>query len=339
MATLRKDGRWMARSRGMSGYGRTPEEADADLQRKLNPTHSIGERPTLHDVAKALWYPQIGRLKPLTQKKYEGVYVTHIRPVLGARPIDEITAGDVQRVLNAMTAGARTVGFARHILGQILKTAEAERLLNYNAARFAKVPPPPRKRERVLTVDEAGRLLEGVAGTEISAPVFLAAVLGLRRGEIAGLRWDDLDRQRGELRIVRQRQAVRPSGVIEADLKSGSSRRTLRLTKGLIAELDARGDLDSPHVCTRASLPWVPDTITERWVEARAKLGLPDWTFHDLRHGSGGLLYAAGCDLLQIAAVLGHSKPDMSWLYASASQERREKAVEELSSALGFGRH
>lgn len=69
-----------------------------------------------------------------------------------------------------------------------------------------------------------------------------------------------------------------------------------------------------PYVATLRGEPWVPDTITEYWNKAREDLGLKDWHFHDLRHLAAGLLAVAGCDLMVIAAVLGHAKPDLSLL-------------------------
>ena len=125
------------------------------------------------------------------------------------------------------------------------------------------------------------------------------------------------------------------ASVVEKRLKTASSARLLRLPKAFIDEIDRRGDLDSPYVCTRLRRPWVPDTITELWGAEREKLGLPHWTFHDLRHGAAGLLHASGCDLLEIAAVLGHRKPDMSWLYTSSSEEKAQERPKALDHSWG----
>ncbi len=344
MATLRNDGRWMARAKSQAGktiygYGKTAQDAESDLAAKLEAlsTPSISPAATLHEVAKALWFPSIAHLRPLSQKKYTGVYVNHIRDRIGHRRIDELTTGDVQSLVNRYKAQPAMAAYIRDLVGQILRCAEAEALLLRNPARFVKVPPKVKKRVRVLSVEQAQNLLEYVAGTDLSAPVFFAAILGLRRGELAGLHWGDLDRQRGELNIQRQRQALRPNGVQESELKTSQSRRTLTLPKELISQIDARGNLDHPtHICTFRGEPWVPDTITEAWGAIRSEVGLGDWHFHDLRHGAAGLLYAAGNDIIEIAAVLGHGKPDMSLVYTDATHERQAKAISNLSEMLGF---
>jgi integrase len=344
MATQRKDGRFMSRAKDRTGktiygYGKTAGDADADLAAKLSATPLTGQTSSFHDVAKSLWYPGLDSVKPLTRKRYEGIYVRWIRPVAANIPIAEFKLAHARAIITRAQNGGNSAGslqIIRAVLSQILRLAVIEGYIAQNYASFLKLPPLPERRVRVLTVESATALLDLVAGTEMAAPVFLAAVLGLRRGEIAGLKWCDLDRQRGELTICRQRQAIRPKGVIETDLKTRSSRRVLRLTPGFIAEIDARGNLDSPYICTFRGLPWVPDTIGEHWAKVRVEAGLPDWHFHDLRHGSAGLLYAAGCDILQIAAVLGHAKPDMSLVYTDSTAEKQGEGLALLGASLGF---
>jgi integrase len=160
-------------------------------------------------------------------------------------------------------------------------------------------------------------------------------VLGLRRGEIAGLRWEDLDRVGGTLKIRRQRQDYKKGiGITEDRPKTGAT-RTLYLTKGIIEEIDARGDLDSDYICTQQGHAWRPDALT-RWFEWRKKdLGLPDeWTLHDLRHLAGMLLNAAGVQLTGIAAVLGHATTAMSERYVTHSAELRKADAERLSRMI-----
>ncbi|MBI5707602.1 MAG: tyrosine-type recombinase/integrase [Armatimonadetes bacterium] len=338
MATRRSDGRWMARrnvnGKPVYGYGASEEEADADLESKLIPLIGpLGASPTtLHELAKEVWYPHIEQLAPLTQKRYEGVYTNHIRGRLGNLPLEAITPMAIRRWLNGMVADSdSTKRYVLEILKGILMHAVRMELIGRNPCSAISLPKNYRKRERILDLDAALRLLDGVRQSKLSAPVFLAATMSLRRSEIAGLKWNDLDRRKGELHIVRQRQAVRPYGVIERELKTSESARTLYLSARMIEEIDARGDLDSAYITTFGGRPWVPDTITEFWRAERNGFGLPDWHFHDLRHLAAGLLAAAGCDLLVIAAVLGHRKPDMTLLYTSVSQSRRREGADKMA--------
>lgn len=107
-----------------------------------------------------------------------------------------------------------------------------------------------------------------------------------------------------------------------------------RRDEGSLSFDPARGDLDCQWICTRKGKPWTPDTLSEEWLKHRGGFGLTDWRFHDLRHGAAGLLYAATGDLLMVAAVLGHSKPDMSLIYTGVTDARRVEAGQKLSDLL-----
>ena len=352
MATQRTDGRWMARKQiekqKLTAYGSTNEEAEAALQEKildLQAMSSTPKRQRLHDIAIRLWFPQLDYVAHTSKVRYIGTYRKWLADQIGQLEIAEITMSDCQGVISAAqkVLAPNSVMTVRSVMHQIFRAAQIEGLITINPSEFVKVPKRPEKRVRVLTVEEAGKFLEAIEGTEFSAPCFLACVLGLRRGELLGLKWDDLDRQRGELTIQRQRvihhygeAAKRAPEVKEVALKTSSSRRVLHLTKELITEIDRRGNLDSVWICTRKGKPWTPDTLSEEWLKKRKDFKLPDWRFHDLRHGAAGLLYAAGCDAILIAAVLGHSKPDMSLIYTDATQRHRVEAGQKLSDLLSF---
>ena len=342
MATRLADGRYQARKRmengtRLAGYGKTEQEADADLAAKVSQWHLIPSTvhpvETLHDIAHADWKPLLAHLRPLSRKKYEAAYANWVRDAIGHLEPRAVTVHHIQALVNVCAAetSPSTAIFIRSVCHQLLRCAEDRGLVVRNVARLARAPKRAPKRERVITVEQAQELLEHVAGSELAAPVFFGLVLGLRRGEIAGLKWSDLDRQTGALRIVRQRQAIRPHGVIETDLKTTGSRRVLRLRPALVAEIDRRGNLDSPYICTYRGEPWVPDTITEKWNAAKPET-FTDWHFHDLRHGAAGLLYGLGCDILEIAAILGHTRPDVTLTYTSALDSKRAKALESMEA-------
>lgn len=346
MATQRKDGRFstskMKEGNRIWGYGKTAAEATADLERKLSgpTTPSIDETGTLHGYAKAAWYPGLAHLKPHTSRRYTDAYRHQIRDALGPHPLTSITPSQIQAWINGLrlTLAPNTVRLAVAVLSQIMALAEGDGLIPRNPCSRVRRPAKPPKRERTMELDAALDLLRAAEGTKWSAPIFLAAVLGLRRGELCGIKWSDLDRRKGELRIARQRRNLKTAGqkgVTEEGLKTTSSKRTLRLTPQLIDELDRRGNLDAEYICTRDSKPWDPERLTGDFVRERAALGVPDgWTFHDLRHLAGGLLSAAGVGLVEIATILGHTKPDMAWAYASANQKLQKDALEKLSQMV-----
>ena len=296
-------------------------------------SESLPPDPTVHDVANCLWKPRIAPLAHNTVRRYTGAYVSHIRDPLGRIPARSLTRAIVQRWANSLKLEPAGVHFALSVLGNVMKEAQIAGIVERNPVWAISKPKRPGKRHRILDLEEALGLIEAMDQTPISCPVYLAAVLGLRRGEVAGLKWEDLDRTQGKLRIVRQRQGVTRKGVVETRLKSSASARTLTLPKEIIDGIDARGDLDSEWVCTYGGLPWVPDTIWEIW-RARRPKALEAWTFHDLRHLAAGLLYASGAGLQEIASVLGQEKPDMAFLYASIREGQAAEAIAKLGRRM-----
>lgn len=342
----RKDGRFPASQvvdgKRIWGYGRTPDEAERDLQHKIS-TRSIGissPRGSVHDLAKRFWYPSLEFLRPLTKRRYMDAYALHVFPVFGHKMPGDLNRGSVQEWVNSLAStkklSASSIGMARHVLRQLVRIMEDEALILRDPLRGLRTPQRPPKRERALPVADALKVLERAKESDLSAPVFLAAVLGLRRGEICGLQWDDLDRVQKKLRIKRQRQHLKKEGgIVETKPKTAGSSRVLYLTEGLVSEIDARGDLDSAYICTHNAEPWNPERLTKHFEFHKKKLSLPDdWTFHDLRHLAGGLLNAAGVPLTGIASILGHSTTAMSERYVSLAEETSRADMTALTKLI-----
>ena len=228
----------------------------------------------------------------------------------------------------------KTIDFNVATLKNIFRLAVDLDLIAKSPAVRVPIPKLPPKREKWIELEDALKVLDAVAGTELDAPVFLAMVLGLRRGEVAGLKWTDIDRQARTVRITRQRIGTTGQNVVERELKTSSSRRTLILPQNLMDGIDQRGNLDSQYVATYKNEPWVPDTIGEKWKKMAKRLGMEDWHFHDLRGQAAKLMAAAGANILEIAAVLGHNKPDMTLLYAVHRESQGETALERLGELL-----
>jgi integrase len=146
----------------------------------------------------------------------------------------------------------------------------------------------------------------------------MALVLGMRRGELAGLRWDDLDLHAGTVTVTTTRVAVGAS-VVEGPPKSARSRRMLPLdphTVGMLRRHQARQAHHArqenlgpvSHVFTgEDGQPLTPAWISRRFTELTRQIGLPVIRFHDLRHASATLGLTAGESLKEVSARLGHS--------------------------------
>lgn len=334
--------RKMVQGQRLTAYGQTQEEADERLKMKLEESEhpALNATLSLHEFACAAWEPLIELKKDATKRRYMAAY-KHIYLSLGNRQLDSIVSSDIQRFVNDLSKrqvsrsgkgktttamGTNTIRFTVAILSQILGLAVDLDLLSKKpmSKRTVTLPRKQEKRERYLDTKEALEMLES-APSDLRCAVFLAGFLGLRRGEICGLQWSDIDREKRTIKIVRQRTN---KGTIEP-LKTTSSRRTLTLPTAIIDTIYRFGDVDHPTYPVPAS----PRDITYAWSKwAKKPKG---WTFHDLRHGAAGLLnYATGGDVLAVQAILGHANPDMSIAYTANKSTRTETAFIALEEEI-----
>jgi integrase len=173
------------------------------------------------------------------------------------------------------------------------------------------------------------------------------ALSGLRRGEIAGLRWSDIDVAAGTITIARNRVQAGAGNVVENEPKTASSRRTLPLDEGLLGVLKrasaryARERLelgeahtDSGYVAVNeAGEPYTPDTLTRMWHKLAKAAGVRPIRLRDARHSCGTALHLRGVPLAVIAKWLGHADAATTARIYAHSQDAALKAA---SATLGL---
>lgn len=344
----RKDGWWIVRKQTngvrITGLGKTPEEALEDFRIKSQPpvtTASDGPL-TLHEFAESVWWPRAKTKADLTFKRYTDAYRRHIKHQLGSYPIEAIRFTDVQawaddHYRNGLSR--ESIKFARGILSAIFNLAMRHDVVLRNPASKIELPGKAKpKRRRALSPEKAAEILAAVDGTDMAAPVFLALVLGLRRGEVCGLKWDSIERTTGRIHVFEQRRNGLKGQGVQTDEPKRGSERTLMVPTKIIEMIDARGDLDSKqgYVCTHNGKPWIPNTLTRLWSLKADELKMGDWHYHDLRHGAAGLLMAAGYRMEAIALILGHTDLQTTSIYTDLEEEAQRTAMSLAVERLGI---
>ena len=328
-------------------FRETQAEADAekaaDRAREAARSAPVPDGPTpstehdLHTLAGLLWFPRFELARPNTARRYRDAYRLHVRPRWGALNPGTIRPAQVQGWINDMVrqgVAPASITLYRGILSTILKLAVAEGIVPTNPASAVRMPKIP-KRVRAVPPSRVRDLLAAVEGTELAAPVFLSAVLGLSRGELCGLRWDTIDRPTRRVSVVDQllvRQGPKTGKTLEhSPTKRDSRVRSFVLPAALFETLERFVNQDGAYLCVRARSRrrWNPEHLTAAWAGERDRLGFADWHLHDLRHAAAGVLAFAEVDLLTIAAILGHASIDATMLYAAA---------QEAAATRGFGR-
>ena len=186
----------------------------------------------------------------------------------------------------------------------------------------AAVEPPRVEQKEMKTLDAAGvaSLLSAAEDSELQAPIAVLVGTGLRRGELLGLRWSDLDLERSSLTVHRSVELV-DGRLRDKPPKTVRSARTLALAPFVVKVLRRQeteqnerrtrlglGCNDDAYVFDRADgSEWKPDSFSWSFAALIRRAKLPKVRLHDLRHSHATLSLAAGADLKTISTALGHS--------------------------------
>ena len=269
-----------------------------------------------------------GRVRATTYRGYESLIRLYALPYIGEVTLSELHPLQVQRLYaelseqktRAGTLSAKTVGNLHRVLRQAFGQGVRWQLMATNPADAAQ--PPRARRPELAVIDKAlaARILDRASGTRFELPVALAIATGMRRGEILGLRWSDLDPEWSVARISRSLQWT-AEGIVFEDPKTPRSRRAVALPEFLRPFLGRQCERQA--VCrSRAGaawceqglvvdrgdgMPWAPSGFSAKWPTFLKKEGLPHVRFHDLRHAHATLMLLQGVHPKIVSERLGHS--------------------------------
>ena len=293
--------------------------------------------------------------QPDTIRNY-AVKVRRLKAELGVTRLDRLRphqVDDVYRRWLASGMSPATVKAHHAVLSAALNQAVRWGLVAQSIAQLLTVPTVPNRRRTVPDADTVRLLVRESEESDpvLSAAIMLAALTGCRRGELMGLRWSDIDRDRMLLRIERSiKRAEQRRELLVGPTKTHQDRR-ISLDPVTLAVLDthrrraeawaaaARVALsDDGYVLTEdptGRTPLAPDTLTHRFSRLAKHLGLGSVRFHDLRHAVATTLLAAGYDLAVVAGRLGHRDPTITLrVYAHALVERDRQAAATLGQLM-----
>jgi integrase len=219
----------------------------------------------------------------------------------------------------------------------------------YNPADGA-VPPRPAQREpRVLMPEQLAALMEAVTGTSLFLPILLGLSTGLRRGEICGLRWQDVRLDRGTLSVSQTLVRVAPGQLEFKAPKTKSSKRKVKLPSVLVEilasekeqqerarrELSQYYNKDNLVVCRPDGTRVDPATLYSKFQKLLIRLKLPRMAIHDLRHSHATLLLEEGQHPKVVAERLGHSDPGLTLrIYSHVLAHMQQGAAEQTDRTL-----
>jgi len=348
----RADGTWMGQVElepGADGkrkrryvYAPTKREAQQKVRALVDAAASGLPQPGKTTVAQYLdtWLTGKQNLRLSTRQRYRELRDVHIVPTLGKRLLAEVRPEHIEalytQLLTRVSAG--TVRNVHIVLHAALNQAYRRGLIMRNPCDLVEVPAASKVEPATLTVEQVRVLLAHVAGTRWESLYLLAVVLGLRQGELFGLRWQDIDLERGRLTVNQSIREVRGAGQVVSAPKTVRSRRTLVLPALLVESLRRhRGDVSGELVFpSAAGTPLSRGAFMRAsWDPVRAQLGVPSLRFHDLRHSAASLMVALGVHPRVVSEILGHAQLGVTWdTYMHVSAELQADALTRLSGLL-----
>jgi integrase len=362
----RSDGRWEGtinigwrdgKRHRRSVYGQTRREVADKLTSALR-EHQLGmvsvDERTRTETFLIRWCDESlpGTVKESTAIGYRNVLDRYVIPHIGRIPLAKLGPADVQRMMRTLEdkgLGVSVRRQARVILRRALGEAVRWELVNRNAAALVDAPKGTRHRADALSQEQAATLLAACRGTPLEGIVTVAVATGLRRGEVLGLRWENVDLELRTVTVAGTLKRLPETGLVLDTPKSSTSRRTVPLAAFCVStlaehrrhQLEQRLMLggewrDTGFVFTTPiGTPLDPRNLTRRFQTLCESAGLGRVRFHALRHTAATLMLNNGVPLEVISATLGHSSYAITAdIYAKVAPTLQRGAADTMDGLL-----
>lgn len=347
-----------------TAYGKTRREVAEKLD-VLKSDHRSGKLPRSHAetvgsyIKRWLEYRENlgGRdgkgLRKNTRANYRNVWEKHIEPEIGHVRLKDLSPAHLRLLYEAIVKklreqgheGIRTAEIAHRFLHVALKAAQRERLITENPCDLLEDKPRTAYDDReVLTMDQARAALEAVQGTDYYPAFLLAMMAGMRRNEILGLRWQDIDLLNGTVTVDHQIQFHKGGTWTLEPVKTKSSNRRapipLEAVEALSELKTSRNASDGEFICRRSGRedgrPVRPDDLDHTWADVREKLNLPAGVvLHDLRHSYVTWQAEAGANVKAVAKIVGHADESTTFrIYQKVTAKMERDAAETVRGLL-----
>ncbi|MFD0074041.1 tyrosine-type recombinase/integrase [Streptomyces sp. NPDC127166] len=362
--TQRKDGRYQAAVYVLQpdgttarkfAYGKTWAECDAKRRALLDKVDNGVPVPT-RSMKLSEWLPYWldNIVKPRRKKTTAAKYEVHIRlylvPMIGTKRLESLSVADVRRFLVQVEkkTSAATAKESHRVLRTALTAACREELVTRNVATLVEPPTVAARELSPWSLDKTLDFLSAARKDPLYAAFVLAIALGFRRGEVVGLRWENVDLDKREIRVRTQRQRV-GGEVYEDDPKGRRRKQTLPLPAICVAPLrwqrlkqaaarEHAGEkwTETGYVfTTRTGQPIEPRNLYRSFTRVAKNADLRVVRLHDARHGTATLLTAAGVPPRVVMEILGHSQIAVTMnVYTHVVQDTQREAVSHMDRLL-----
>ncbi|MEA4827195.1 MAG: site-specific integrase [Clostridium sp.] len=337
------------------GSFKTKKEAEIVLNDALvklnNNTFVIPEKLLLKDFLMTWLDTYAINLSPTTYVGYKQIICNHLIPELGNIELQKLHPIKIQQYYNSKSKNLKGKTLLQHhrVLRKALNYAWKMQLLSKNPADLVDAPKVKKFEATVLEPKDVKRLLNAVKNTRFEVPTNLALSLGLRLGEILGLRWSDVDFQ-NETITIEQTLVRAGTTLIFKDPKTEGSKRVIsspiellnllkdHKIKQMELQIRSGGEYINKHnlVCTKDNGDTLnTSSFSHAFGDFIKKLDIPHVRFHDLRHTNATLMLLSGTPAKVASSRLGHSTINITLdLYSHVLKDMNKDAAERLNEVI-----
>jgi integrase len=355
----RKDGRWIASIRLENGkkkliYCKSEKDAYATLRKALHDKERgallTGPQQTLKMYLEQ-WLEQAYKLSTIrtsTYTMYRIVIYKHIIPLLGHIQLQRLTPQQLQsfyaKKLDEGLSAKRVRGF-HAVLHRALENAVKWNLVARNVCDLVTPPVPQRHEIQTLTSDQVQQLLQAAQEHKLEALLTVAVATGMRRGELLGLHWQDIDFKTRSIYVRRTVSRIGKFGILESEPKTQQSRRKITLPAFVMDTLKQQQERQQ-EMRAKAGTQWRETGIVfcniyggyletfnlhDAFKRLLEKAELPNIRFHDLRHSAATILLGMRVHPKIVQELLGHSNISMTMdIYSHVLPSMQLEAMNKL---------
>lgn len=346
--TKRKDGRYVGKfiaeytDNGKAQYhyvyGKTYEEAESKvlIGREIATRYLSGRYITVGKVYQEWLNAVVNRVKESTLANYRNKFEKHILPEFGDIPCADLTAGRINAFINKKLADGLSASYVRDIFTvfkTMLKYAQEEYGFRLSLKNVV-LPKAERNQVEKISDTEQKKLVSYLkANMSLTAfGILLSLFMGLRIGEICGLKWEDIDFQNKILHIHRTVQRIsstngnRKTKIVISTPKSATSFRDIAIPDALMRYFEMFRDEADHFILSGTDKPVEPRTMQYRYKKILQSAKVENHNYHKLRHTFATNSAEKGFNVKALSAVLGHSSVTLTlnrYIHPDRTYERR----------------
>lgn len=335
----RKDGRWEGRYTaghdpvtGKQVFKNMLGKTQAEVKEKLKKALAESQKRDFTKQGKYMvaqwmeeWFENMCKIKvrPSSHQTYRGYIDNHITPNIGKIPLEKLSTMDLQKLYRKLMdkgrverieaehqpkgLSAKTVRNINQVISSAMDFAVAQKIITENPCKNVSLPKLEHKEMQTIPAEQLQAFLQEAKATGVYEMYYIELATGLRRGELLGLRWTDIDWKNGIIKV--RRQIARVDGkIVESPLKTKNSYRAVSISPQAIEVLreQKRKTNDQYVFPSPNGGPISPDSVNNMLKRVLERAGIPKVRFHDLRHTFATIALQNGVDIKTVSGMLGH---------------------------------